>query len=225
MLARLEPLLPPSVGPQARRSLDDALLRVLRAQGTAGLLAAEGYASGVYFSAFRALFGERFGFSGRQRRPPRDLVNALLSFGYTLLTQLGVHAVQAAGLDPHIGYLHSVHYGRPALALDLIEEFRPVVVDALVARLLLRGEIGLDDVDRGREEPGVWLTADARRRFLAAWEDHLNRELLDEQTRARLTLRGCLDRQARRVAAVLLRRQPEYRPYRLETEDVGRTLL
>lgn len=225
VLARLAPLLPLSVAEQALRSLDDALLRLLRAQGIPGVLAAEGYASGVYFSAFRALFGERFGFSGRQRRPPPDLVNALFSFGYTLLTQLGIHAVQAAGLDPHVGYLHSVHYGRPALALDLIEEFRPVVVDALVAKLLSSGAIGLDDVDRGRAEPGIWLSADARRRFLAAWEAHLKQELVDEQTRARVTLRECLDRQARRVAAVLMRRQPSYRPHRLEVEDADRAVL
>jgi CRISPR-associated protein Cas1 len=110
--------------PDLRSALDalrDALLRASRAGGLGGLLASEGYGSGAYFTALAQLLPASLGFSGRQRRPPPDPVNALLSLGYTLLTQRAVSALRAVGLDPSVGFLHQFRPGRPSLALDLLE--------------------------------------------------------------------------------------------------------
>lgn len=99
----------------------------------------EGVGSKLYFSVFRAGLrweGER-GFIKRQRRPPKDPINILLSFGYTLLSQSITTAVELAGLDPLAGYLHTNQYGRPSLALDLMEEFRPIIVDSFVLRMVI----------------------------------------------------------------------------------------
>jgi CRISPR-associated protein Cas1 len=85
--------------------------------------------------------GPVWAFTHRRRRPPPDPVNALLSFGYTLLTRDAVAACELAGLDPAVGFLHELHRGRPSLALDLIEEFRPVIVDHLVIRLCTSGNV------------------------------------------------------------------------------------
>jgi CRISP-associated protein Cas1 len=94
----------------------------------------EGMASREYFRAWGGLLGD-WQFTERQRRPPPDPVNAMLSFGYTLLILEAVAALSAAGLDPAVGFLHQARWGRPSLALDIMEEFRPVVVDAVRAAL------------------------------------------------------------------------------------------
>jgi CRISPR-associated protein Cas1 len=98
------------------------------------ILGMEGIGSATYFGCFGKLLADQkqWPFPGRVKRPPTDPVNALLSFGYSLLTNKVASAVQLVGFDHFVGYLHSSFYGRPALALDLIEEFRPIIVDAVV---------------------------------------------------------------------------------------------
>ena len=113
----------------------------------------EGTATREYFRAWRQLIGDDWGFTARERRPPPDPVNAMLSFGYTLLVQEAVAALEMAGLDAAVGFLHRARWGRPCLALDLMEEFRPVIVDAVVLRCLSR-----DRPVRGvRDHPGPGL--------------------------------------------------------------------
>ena len=92
----------------------------------------EGIASRLYFSAYAAGFGKGIEFKGRERRPPKDPVNSLLSLGYTFLFSNVFSIINMVGLDPYLGCYHTVDYGRPSLALDLMEEWRPVIVDALV---------------------------------------------------------------------------------------------
>ncbi|MHB2020941.1 MAG: CRISPR-associated endonuclease Cas1, partial [Candidatus Xenobia bacterium] len=99
----------------------------------------EGAGAAAYFNAFSVLLpGDAFTFKGRNRRPPRDPVNALLSFGYTLLLGTVMTAVQVVGLDPWLGTLHAADNGKPSLVLDLMEEFRPLLVDAAVLRSIHR---------------------------------------------------------------------------------------
>jgi CRISPR-associated protein Cas1 len=189
--------------PDLRSALDalrDALLRASRAGGLGGLLASEGYGSGAYFTALAQLLPASLGFSGRQRRPPPDPVNALLSLGYTLLTQRAVSALRAVGLDPSVGFLHQFRPGRPSLALDLIEEFRPAV-DALVLRLLKDGELTRDHFAPPDPERGVRLTPEGLRRFLAAWEHWWDQRLLVAGTHR--PAREFLFEQARRLARIL----------------------
>lgn len=121
--------------------LEAAAQRAWDAGSPQELLGIEGDATRCYFSALGRAVRSEFAFTGRSRRPPRDPVNALLSFGYALLTSELEGACAAQGLDPQAGFLHSLHYNRPSLALDLLEEFRQPVSDRLALNLVNRREL------------------------------------------------------------------------------------
>ena len=143
--------------------LDEAVLRIkalikniLPVTSLNSLMGIEGAASREYFRVFNYLIKEHipFDFQHRSRRPPGDPVNALLSLAYTLLTKDMVAAVSIVGYDPYIGFLHRSDYGRPALALDLIEEFRAIIADSVVLTVLNKGIISVDWLRCCREN---WL--------------------------------------------------------------------
>lgn len=132
----------------------------------------EGRAAALYFDVFplhlKPTVRERFPFDGRERRPPRDAPNCLLSFLYALLRHDCVAALTAVGLDPFVGFLHVDRPGRESLALDLMEEFRPLA-DRLAITLLNRGELKLPDF--AEREGGAWeLTEAGRKTLVAAWQ-------------------------------------------------------
>ena len=132
----------------------------------------EGNAARTYFAAFsRMVRADRRDFAptGRSRRPPRDRANALLSFGYALLRAECEAALEGVGLDPQVGYLHSLRPGRPALALDLMEELRPAIIDRLVLRIINRRQIRVEHFE---QTPGgaVSLNEAGRRVTLAAYQ-------------------------------------------------------
>lgn len=132
----------------------------------------EGEAARAYYEAFSLLIRvdrDSFALRGRTRRPPRDRINAVLSFLYALLRAECSAALEGVGLDPQVGYLHALRPGRPALALDLMEEFRPVVADRLALRLVNRRQLAADDFEM---LPGgaVRLTDDGRRAVLTAYQ-------------------------------------------------------
>lgn len=133
------------------------------------LLGHEGTASREYFRAWRQVIGEDWGFTARQRRPPPDPVNAMLSFGYTLLTQEAIAALEGAGLDAAVGFLHRARWGRPSLALDLMEEFRPVIVYAVVLRCVSSGIVRFEEFETA-PDVSCRMNARARQAFLAAYE-------------------------------------------------------
>jgi CRISPR-associated protein Cas1 len=167
------------------------------------IMGLEGAAARAYFTALGLLVSQPLRFTGRSRRPPMDVVNAALSYGYTLLAGEAVAALAAAGLDPAIGLLHTDAERRPSLALDLIEEFRPLIVDQVVITAArsqrLRLEHGRSEDDRA----GILLTEAGREAFIYAYE----RRML-HTTRGALpgyagSLRRHLHRQAQRVAAYI----------------------
>ncbi len=178
------------------------------------LLGIEGTGARIYFERFGALLrdagpGTAFAFEERNRRPPRDPVNALLSFVYALLTKDAVIATLAAGLDPYVGLYHRPGFGRPALALDLMEEMRPLVGDSTVLMAVNNGEVGERDfVERAG---GVALTPTARRRVIAAYERRMRAELRHPLFGYRTSYRRALEIQARLLAAVLVGNAPAYR--------------
>lgn len=156
----------------AAESLGAILPRLEEMSDADALRGCEGDAARTYFAAFDAMIREDrqgFALSGRSRRPPLDRINALLSFAYTLLLSDCVAGVEGVGLDPQVGYLHALRPGRPALALDLIEDLRPVIADRLVLSLVNRRQIKRDDFV---ERPGgaISLTDTGRRTFLAAYQ-------------------------------------------------------
>jgi CRISPR-associated protein Cas1 len=133
----------------------------------------EGNGARLYFAAFPSLVRhnrEEMAPKGRTRRPPRDRGNALLSFAYALLVSDCVAALVAAGLDPSVGFLHADRPGRPSLALDLMEEFRPLLADRLVLTLTNRRQLGSGDFTV-RESGGIELNTAARKAVVAAWQE------------------------------------------------------
>lgn len=181
------------------------------------LLGVEGTAARIYFGAFTSMINDaakpltdRFASSGRNRRPPRDPLNALLSFCYALLTKDMVAVTLGVGFDPYLGVFHRSRYGRPALALDLAEEFRPLIADSVVLGILNNGEITpADFISRG----GAYtLTTDCRRAVIAAYERRLATTITHPVFKYKISYRRVLDVQARLLAAVLVGELPTYTP-------------
>jgi CRISPR-associated protein Cas1 len=157
----------------AERRLTDILRRSLAATGVEELRGIEGEAAAVYFAVFRYLLrrdDDAFVFRGRSRRPPLDRINALLSFLYAMLGHDCRSALEGHGLDPQIGFLHADRPGRASLALDLMEELRPVLADRLALSLVNRRQLGAGDFVV-EEAGGVRMTDDARRQVLIAWQE------------------------------------------------------
>ncbi len=139
-----------------------------------GLMGVEGSAAKAYFGAFDEMILRNkadFSFDGRNRRPPLDPVNAMLSLCYTLLANETASALETVGLDPCIGFMHQVRPGRKSLALDLLEELRAPVADRFVLSLINLGTITPEDFQT-KEDGAVLLKDDARQKFLAAWQKH-----------------------------------------------------
>ncbi|MEM9218443.1 MAG: type I-D CRISPR-associated endonuclease Cas1d [Cyanobacteria bacterium P01_F01_bin.150] len=169
----------------------------------------EGLAAREYFGLWPKMLKHGWTFPGRNRRPPTDPVNALLSFAYGLLRGQVTAAVNVAGLDPYIGYLHEVHHGQPAMVLDLMEEFRPLVADNVVLTVVNNKEIKPKDF---RESLGAYRLSDlGRRSFLQAFE----RKMMDEFTHPvfqyRCSYRRAIELQARLLARHLQEGVP-YKP-------------
>ncbi len=176
------------------------------------LLGLEGSGSAYYFSVFNKLLKkDDFDFSKRVRRPPTDPVNAMLSLGYTLLTNQVSSAVNLAGLDPYIAFLHGSKYGKPALALDLMEEFRPIVVDSVVVTLINTGAIKRKDFT---ETLGAFhLTDDGRKTFFRKYEERLNTTIQHPTFDYKVTYRKAIEVQTRLLGKWLVGEVDEYIPF------------
>ncbi|MCP4398320.1 MAG: type I-D CRISPR-associated endonuclease Cas1 [bacterium] len=172
----------------------------------------EGEGSAAYFSVFQHLLRKSgFDFPKRVRRPPTDPVNSLLSFGYTLLTNELFSAVNVVGFDPYVGYLHAERYGRASLPLDLIEEFRPVIVDSVVVSTINNDILKPDDFCE--EMGGVFKLNDAgRKKFLMQYEDRKNTEFKHPILNQKTSYQGCFEQQARFLAKTLMGELDEYPP-------------
>lgn len=190
--------------------------RAGRTTRLSALLGVEGSAAAAYFSVFKQLFKRDWDFPRRVRRPPTDPVNVLLSFGYTLLTRDLEANVALVGLDPYLGALHSTEYGRPSLALDLVEEFRAIVVDSTVLRALNTEHIRPDDFSPGAGDRPVILSDDGRRRFIQAYEARVGLELRHPVTQEKMTLRRAFEIQTRLLARCLRDGRPDYQPFRVD---------
>jgi len=188
-------------------------ISALNCAQTDSLLGIEGSAANAYFGIFQKAFEPAWGFTKRTRRPPRDPVNALLSLGYTFLGYAMMTALEITGLDPYLGYFHQEAYGRPALALDLIEEFRAPVVDSLVLGLINRRLLQADDFEPGKGG-GIYLTRRGMRIFVREFEDRLESTITMPAIGRPLSYRKLFEVQARRLANVILGKEQVYRPFR-----------
>jgi CRISPR-associated protein Cas1 len=196
------------------RALVDAASGARQAADLDALRGYEGSGAAAYFATWPQLFDARhWGFEGRAYHPPPDPVNALLSLGYTLLLNDIVSALYRIGLDPMVGVLHTLDYGRPSLALDLEEEFRPILIDRLVLQVL-RQHI-LEPTDFTPRNGGYLLSDDARRFFIGRYEELLKVRVRHPTWNQQLTYHQCIQRQAEHLARYFLGRDPSYVPLRL----------
>jgi CRISPR-associated protein Cas1 len=194
--------------------LNQSADRAGRAADIPELMGIEGMAAKRYFAGFPTMLKAESGFQfeDRNRRPPKDPVNAMLSFAYALLTKECTIAAQAAGFDPMLGFLHTPRYGRPSLGLDLCEEFRPLLADSIVITLANTGEIKPEHfVMRAL---GCALTPVGRRTLLAAWERRLEAEIIHPVFGYPVTYRRALLMQARLLGRHLLGEIAEYPAFR-----------
>lgn len=204
-----------------RRSLSGAARQILQALAllchrieTAAdseqLLGLEGLAAKHYFDAFADMLniGTGFEITGRNRRPPSDPINAMLSFGYSMLAKEALAAVIAVGFEPGLGMYHRVRPGRPSLALDLMEEFRPLIVDSTILSLINAKEMRASHFDRRGK--AVVLTQDGRRRFIAAIERRLRSTITHPTFGYEVTYRRALNVQARLLARTIAGDISEY---------------
>lgn len=176
------------------QAASDFLKQTLLAIQTAGnletLRGLEGSAAKQYFGVFGGLIlhqKQDFPFAGRNRRPPLDNVNALLSFLYTLLTYEVSSALETVGLDPQVGFLHADRPGRPSLALDLIEELRPVLADRLALTLINRKQINGSGFAR-KESGGIVMDDDTRKKVLSAWQEKKQTEIVHPYLQERMPI-------------------------------------
>jgi len=182
------------------------------------LLGVEGAAARAYFGAFPTLLKpsagdeEDFVFTERNRRPPRDPVNALLSLAYSALARDWTVALLAVGLDPFLGLYHRPRSGRPALALDLMEEFRPLIADSVVIQVLNNGE--LQHRDFIRRGPAVALSQGGRKKFFLAYERRMSHLVRHPLFGYRVSYRRLLEVQARLFARHLAGELPTYSGFR-----------
>jgi CRISP-associated protein Cas1 len=176
------------------QAASDFLKQTLLAIQTAGnletLRGLEGSAAKQYFGVFDGLIlhqKQEFPFEGRNRRPPLDNVNGLLSFLYTLLTYEVSSALETVGLDPQVGFLHADRPGRPSLALDLIEELRPVLADRLALTLINRKQINGSGFAR-KESGGILMDDDTRKKVLSAWQEKKQTEIIHPYLQERIPI-------------------------------------
>ncbi|MBX3057911.1 MAG: CRISPR-associated endonuclease Cas1 [Anaerolineae bacterium] len=177
----------------------------------------EGKAAAYYFEALRSLLDRAWGFQKRDYHPPPDPFNALLSFGYSLLLKDVRAAVQMVGLDVYMGFFHEVHPGRPSLALDLMEEWRPIIADALCLELVNRGALRPEEFVRtGRSERPVELGEAGMMRVLQAYGSRLDTRMYHPLAGpgGETTLQQAIVLQARRMARVITGHDAAYEAMR-----------
>jgi CRISPR-associated protein Cas1 len=171
----------------------------------------EGQAGAAYFAAVGALLAPEWNFVGRQYFPAPDPFNALLSFGYALLQKDCSTALQVVGLDPYLGCFHALEYDRPSLTLDLMEEFRPLVVDRTMLALVQSGALTPADFSRtARPKRPVELGEALIPNVITAYEQRMATQVFHAPSRSQTALRRCLELQARLYARVVTGERKSY---------------
>ncbi|MFM6356553.1 type I-D CRISPR-associated endonuclease Cas1d [Planktothrix sp.] len=193
--------------------LDHAIAPISNTNNINSLRGLEGAGSAAYFGAFDQLIrGDGFSFNSRNRRPPTDPVNSLLSFGYSLLCHDVQSAVNLVGFDPYLGYLHFQHYGRPSLALDLMEEFRPLIVDSMVLSAINLKQLTPDDFTTEPISNAVSLSPEGRRTFLKLYEQKKQSKFKHPVLGQQCTYQEAFEIQARLLAKYLMGDIEKYPP-------------
>ncbi|BCL38341.1 type I-D CRISPR-associated endonuclease Cas1d [Nostoc sp. MS1] len=193
--------------------IEQAIAAIDSTKNINSLRGLEGAGSAAYFGCFDQLIrSTEFTFHSRVRRPPTDPVNSLLSFGYSLLRHDIQSAANIAGFDPFLGYLHCERYGRPSLALDLMEEFRPLIVDAVVLSTLNKQLLTKSDFVTEPVSGAVSLTPEGRKRFLQQYAQKKQSEFKHPVLGRKCTYQEAFELQARLLAKYLMGETEKYPP-------------
>ena len=200
---------------QALAELEGLAKRAKRVRRYDSLLGLEGLAARAYFANFSGMIRDDdsgFDFTGRNRRPPKDPINAMLSFLYSMLVREAVTTITRVGLDPYLGYLHVPKYGRPALALDMIEEFRPIVADSVCITMANTNQI--TDADFQKTPFGTNLVAAGRRKVIAAFGNRMDSTVAHPLLGYSASYRRIMETQTRLLSRHLLGEIPSYPAFR-----------
>jgi CRISPR-associated protein Cas1 len=193
----------------------DQMLDKLDRQITANsLMGCEGTGTATYFRAYGRMFRKELRFETRTKRPPKDPVNALLSLGYTLLTNEVLSLVIAKGLDPYLGFLHEVVYGRPSLALDIVEEFRHPLIDRFTLNLFNNQLFTAEDF-QPVENKGVYFTPEAFKNYLRLYEQRMREPLKLSTEETPSTYRELIRDQVNAMSKSIKTREV-YQPYAMK---------
>lgn len=193
--------------------LEDTINAIEETDKIDSLRGLEGVGSAVYFGSFNQVINNpQFSFQARRRRPPTDPINGLLSLGYSLLRHDIQSAVNIVGFDPYLGYLHVEHYGRPALALDLMEEFRPLIVDAMVLKILNKELLSPGDFETEPISKAVSLTKEGLKTFLRCYEEKKQSSFKHPVLKRKCTYQEAFEIQARLMAKYLMGETDKYPP-------------
>lgn len=177
------------------------------------LMGVEGICARTYYQALKHWFPAQWNFNGRNRRPPLDPVNALLSWGYGVLLARVFAACVQAGLDPYLGFFHAIEPYRPNLVLDLMEEFRPVAVDQAVISLIQSDLLTPDDFQPAPDGVGIWLGTMAKKLLLGELERKFRTSILYPPQNRQLSLSQILLEQCRRLGRCLVESSLEYEAF------------
>ena len=182
------------------------------AQNLESLLGYEGTGAAAYYRAFRQFLTHDWGFTARQFRPPPDPINAMLSLGYTLLHNHVYAFTNVVGLDPYCGYFHQPKHGHAALASDLMEEFRQIVVDGYVLSLVNNNRVRPEDFEQ--TDKGIRFTKAALDQFLTGYYGRMQQTFQHPTRDEKTTYLRCIELQVRHLARVVTGEDPEYKPFR-----------
>lgn len=201
---------------EMRRAIDNVsfcLEKLTETDDIAAIRGLEGYGTRSYFSVFRSALNidNDINFTKRRRRPPADPVNALLSFGYMLLTNAMITAIEVNELEPTLGFFHSLKDNRPGLALDLIEEFRPLMVDSIVLRAVNEKRVTKDDFKSDERFP-CRLNKKGLSKFLELFSIRLREELTIPEIGRPLSYQKLFEVQAKQIKLIIQNRQDDYNP-------------
>jgi CRISPR-associated protein Cas1 len=195
------------------RKLESAIAAIDSNNKINSLRGLEGAGSPAYFGCFNHLIkNSKFQFLSRNRRPPTDPINSLLSLGYSLLRHDLQSAINIVGFDPYLGYLHVERYGRPSLALDLMEEFRPLVVDAVVLNVINNQQLSPQDFTQEPISQAVSLTKESLKIFLRTYEQKKQSQFKHPVLKRQCTYQEAFEIQTRLLAKYLIGETDKYPP-------------
>ena len=175
------------------------------------LLGYEGAGAVAHYRAFRQLLAHDWGFTTRQFRPPPDPINAMLSLGYTLLHNHVYTFINVVGFDPYCGYFHQPKHGHAALASDLMEEFRSIIVNGYVLSLINNNRVRSEDFDQTNK--GIRFTKEALDRFLTGYYGRMQQTFQHPTRNEKTTYLRCIELQVRHLARVITGEEPAYKPF------------